>query len=127
MQRRRNHGLVVLRPHKNSLRDHPMRNKRRHVQATLMSAHGEALSSGEFPREMHPLRPKPVVSPDHVQPSGLVVARNANHELPNLFHELIRISLLSGKKILERGEHAYLRTSNHYTCALNLYLCLCEV
>ncbi len=106
MKRRRNDGLVVLRPLKNSLGDHSMRNKRRHVQATFMSAHGEALFSGELPREVHPLRPKPVVNPDDLEARWLIFLSNTNGKRPRLRDELNRISQLRGNEICDSTVHS---------------------
>ncbi len=87
-----------------------MRNKRRHVQATFMSARGEALSSGELPREVHPLRPKPVVNPDDVEARWLIILSNTNGKRPRLRDELNRISQLRGNEICDSTGHAPTRT-----------------
>ena len=90
-----------------------------------MSTHGKALSSGELSCEMHPLRPKPVVNSNDIQPRRFVVARHANRQRSNLLNKLSRIALLRGNKLCDSTEHALPPNFHHYTCALNW--CLCKV
>ena len=80
-------------------------NKRRYVQPRLMYADGSAFSSSELSREVHPLRPKPVVNPDGIEARRLIILSDANCKRPRLRDELNRISQLCGNELCDSTVH----------------------
>jgi hypothetical protein len=84
-----------------------------------MNADGSVFSRSELSGKVHPLRPKPVVNSDGVQPHWLATPHRANDQRQGLSDELSRISTLRRNELCDSSAEHLLPPSFPplYVCA----------